>query len=70
MLKQSTAEGLIKINKFFVDRSPLILNRPTNIKRQLVTGASGEQETFYLNITQTAVEFGEYSTTTGIFQSH
>ena len=66
MLSQSEADGLIQVHKVFVDRNPLILNRPTNLERQLLSVAQSSDR-FYLNITQTAIEFGKYTANTRFF---
>ena len=67
MLSQSEAEGLIAVRKVFIERTPLTVNRPFNEQRQLRSDRE-PYETFYLNITQTAIEFGRYSTVTRFFQ--
>lgn len=67
ILSQAEADNKIRLQKAFVDKRPLIINRPYNEKRQLIS-LYEPIETFYLYITQTAIDFGNYSTVTRYFQ--
>ncbi len=65
-LRQSQADRLLKVGKFFIDKSPIIINRPLNTQRDLQS-VENDEDKFYLNISQTAIEFGKYSTITRFF---
>ncbi len=67
MLTQEEADEMIRLRKVFTDKRPLIVNRPYNEKRELKSERQ-PQETFYLHITQTAIDFGNYSTVVRNFQ--
>jgi len=65
-LTQGQADALINIRKMFLDKSPLIINRPSNIQRELQSQGNPEDR-FYLNVSQKAIEFGRYSSVTRFF---
>jgi hypothetical protein len=66
-LNQAEADGLIKVKKIFLDKTPLTVNRPYNEQRELKSERD-PYEVFYLNVTQTRIEFGKYGTVTRFFQ--
>jgi hypothetical protein len=65
-LTQSEADGLRIVRKLFLDKMPLIINQPYSEQRQL-RSETNPYDTFYLNINQTAIEFGKYNTLTRYF---
>jgi len=64
-LTQSEADALIRVRKLFLDKTPLIIGGG-NIQRELQSQIRAE-ERFYLNIRQTAIEFGIFSSVTRFF---
>ncbi len=68
ILDQAMADGLIATRKVFIDKKPLTVNRPYNEQKEL-RSERDPYEVFYLNITQTAIEFGRYFTVTRFFQT-
>ncbi len=58
-LTQSEAEALMAVRKIFEDTSPLMIDRPFREERKLISSANSS-DTFYLNINETAIEFGKY----------
>ncbi|MEK6878292.1 MAG: hypothetical protein AABY22_01720 [Nanoarchaeota archaeon] len=65
-LSQSQADRLMRLRKIFIDKSPIIVNRPFNHKRDLVS-LENQDDKFYLNVSQIAIDFGKYSTQTRFF---
>lgn len=65
-LTQNQADILRNVSKIFLDKSPIFINKPSNIKRDLQSVENPEDK-FYLNISQTVIEFGKYSTITRFF---
>ena len=66
-LTQVEAESLIQVQKVFEDRSAIIMNRPYKTERKLFSVAN-HMDVFYLNLNETAIEFGKYSINNRFFQ--
>ena len=64
-LTQTEADSLIKMDKVFIDRSPLLINS-INTQRELLSKTNPEIK-FFLNIRQTALEFGVFSSVNRFF---
>ena len=65
-LTQEQADALITVEKVFVDSRPLIVNRPYKERRELKS-KENSADVFYLHITQTAIEFGKFTSNTRFF---
>ena len=65
-LTQAQADALLRVGKIFLDKSSIVVNRPFNFRRDLQSVANQEDK-FYLNVSQTSIEFSKYSTTTRFF---
>jgi len=67
-LTQGEADGLLAVKKVFEDRTAIIMNRPYREERKIIS-AVNNSDIFYLNITETAIEFGKYSLNNRYFQT-
>lgn len=65
-IQQSRANELIKVKKTFLDKSKIIVNKPIQEKRELIS-TSNVEDKFYFHISQKAIEFGCYRTCTRYF---
>ena len=59
-LSQDEANGLIQVQKVFDNKLPIVMDRPYKEERRLYS-LTNRSDVFYLNINETAIEFGKYS---------
>ena len=65
-LSQLEADSLMSVKKLFEDKSAITVNRPYKVERKLVS-ATNVSDIFYLNINETAIEFGKYTVNNRFF---
>ena len=66
-LTQNEADELIQVDKIFEDNSPIVMDRPYKQERKLFSVVN-HLDVFYLNMNETAIEFGKYSVNNRFFQ--
>jgi len=65
-LTQQEADGLMLVKKLFENKAAIIVNRPYKEERRLIS-STNNSDIFYLNINETAIEFGKYTANNRFF---